>query len=250
MNPLAEEWWAEKVRETAVSFPFPPTPNIAAGVQARLAQPARQPHRRLAWAAALALLLAGLLSVPQVRAAIADIFRVGAITIFVRPEPTPAPAATLPPLTDSILHSMSPITLADAQAALHTPLRLPTYPPGLGLPDDVYLFPGDNWPDTAVFLWRDPAHPEAVAYTLYQIEAAEFANKMTEKVAETAVNGQPAFWVQGPHFFQLADGRFSSWLFVEGNVLVWWAGDVTYRLEGAPSLEEAVRMAESLQPLK
>ncbi len=252
MSHLADEQWAEKVRATAVTFSYPPTPDVAAGVEARLARPVRRPRRQLAWAIALALLLlAGLLSVPQVRAALADIFRVGAITIFVRPEPTaaPLPTATLPPLTDYILQSTAPISLADAQAALRTPLRLLTYPPDLGRPDDVYLFPGDNWPATAVFLWRDPANPESVAYSFYQIEAVEFANKGTTMISETAVNGQPAVWVQGPHFFQLADGTFTSWLFVKGNVLVWWTGDVTYRLEGAPSLAEAVRMAESLQPL-
>jgi hypothetical protein len=49
--------------------------------------------------AALAILLAGLLAVPQVRAAVLDVLRIGAVRIFLvapTPPPAPAPSATPP----------------------------------------------------------------------------------------------------------------------------------------------------------
>jgi hypothetical protein len=245
MNDVTNEQWELKVQATAVTFPYPPTPDLTDGVRARLS--VRQqvaPRRSLAWAIGLLLLLAAaLFSVPQVRATVAEMFRLGAITFVVRPEAAAAPTAnaTLPPLTDSILASLTPLSLTEARAHLAAPLRLPTYPADLGLPDDVYASG-----ETAVFLWRDPQQPAAVRLSLYQIEVEDFATKAVEMVQATAVNGREAFWLAGPHFFRLADGRYEAWLFVEGHVLIWWEGDVTYRLEGAASLDEAIRIAESL----
>ena len=70
-------------------------------------------------------------------------------------------------------------------------------------------------------------------------------------IMETAVNGRPAFWVMGPHTFMLTNGRAQEWQFIEGNVLIWWTGkNLTFRLEGAESLTEAIRMAESLHEVE
>jgi len=244
MNESMNTSWEENMRKTAVAFPYPPTPDIVGGVAVRLAGRRRAPRRALAWALALLLLLLlSLFSVPRVRAAIVDMLRLGAITVFVRPEasPLPLPTATLPPLSDRILQAMTPVTLAEASAQLADPVRLPGYPAGLGPPDDVYLSQ-----DTAVFLWRDPEQPEAVQFSLYQIEATSFALKAVTILQTTRVNGQEAAWVEGPHLFQLADGRYETWWFVPGNVLIWEVDGVTYRLEGAATLDEAIRIAESL----
>jgi uncharacterized protein (AIM24 family) len=76
---------------------------------------------------------------------------------------------------------------------------------------------------------------------------AQYAYKGSETLEMTEVNGNQAFWLVGPHYFRLRDSSAEEWLFVEGSVLIWWDGDVTYRLEGAESLEKALRIAESLQ---
>ncbi|MFO7681274.1 MAG: hypothetical protein R6X34_14595 [Chloroflexota bacterium] len=244
MNDVTNERWELKVRETAVAFPYPPTPDLTDGVRSRLTVRQRAaPRRSLAWAITLLLLLAAaLFSVPQVRATVAEMFRLGAITFVERPQPAagPAAAATLPPLTDAILAALTPLSLPEARDQLTAPLRLPSYPANLGLPDDVYASG-----ETAVFLWRDSQQPATVRLSLYHIEVETFATKAVEMVQATAVNGREAFWVEGGHLF-LADGRYEPWLFVEGRVLIWWEGDVTYRLEGAASLDEAIRIAESL----
>ncbi len=101
-----------------------------------------------------------------------------------------------------------------------------------------------------VSVWLNPDDRSQLMLSLYQIEVARFAQKGVNYAEASEVNGNSAFWIEGEHVFRLADGRFQSWLFVEGNVLLWWDGNVTYRLEGATSLAEAIRIAESLQPIE
>ncbi len=78
--------WQEQIRQTAVSFKYRPTPDVVTAVRHQLAQqrPSTTRQLRPAWVliALLTLLLLGNLTVPQVRAAILRIFRIGAITIF------------------------------------------------------------------------------------------------------------------------------------------------------------------------
>ena len=91
-------------------------------------------------------------------------------------------------------------------------------------------------PTMIVSLWLDNDVP---AYSLYQIEVENFATKGANVAEQTRVNSQDAFWIEGTHVIRLEDGRFQSWLFVEGSVLIWWQGELTFRLEGAATLSEA-----------
>jgi hypothetical protein len=102
--------WEATVQAAAAAFSYPPTPDVAGAVVRRLAPgharlPAAVPDRRrrpvpvFAILAALAILLAGLLAVPQVRAAVVDVLRIGAVRIFLvapTPPPAPVPSATPP----------------------------------------------------------------------------------------------------------------------------------------------------------
>jgi hypothetical protein len=68
-------------------------------------------------------------------------------------------------------------------------------------------------------------------------------------VEETTVNGRPALWTEGPYLLQFRrDGHTVTEVqrLVEGHVLIWAEGEITYRLESDLPLEEAVRIAESL----
>lgn len=238
----------KQVAQWAATFAFPPTPDIAGkvgplrrrSVQALLTQPGR----RLAWVVALLLLAASLLAVPGVRAAIVEILRAGGITIFVGEETS---VDEIPPLLSEQLPAFTePITLNEAMARfpdVQLPAELPP-------PDDVLLHEEPVWDTAVIFLWRDEANPQQIGLSLYQIHVAEYAYKGSEMLETTAVNGDPAFWVIGPHYFRLRGSAPEAWLFVEGSVLIWWDGDVTYRLEGAKSLENALRIAESLQPVE
>jgi hypothetical protein len=234
----------KQIQEWAAAFEYPPTPDIAGKVRPLLTQPATkavQPGRRLAWALVLLALAASLLAVPSVRAALVEILRAGGITIFVGEE---AAVDEIPPLLSDQLPALTaPITLEEALAQ-YPDLQLPTELPP---PDDVLLHEEPVWDTAVIFLWRNEADPQQIALSLYQINVAQYAYKGSETLEMTEVNGNQAFWLVGPHYFRLRDSSAEEWLFVEGSVLIWWDGDVTYRLEGAESLEKALRIAESLQ---
>lgn len=235
----------KQVQEWAAAFEYPPTPDIAGGIRPLLTKSTpqkAQPTRQLAWALVLLLLAASLLAVPAVRAAIVEILRAGGITIFVGEE-----ADGIPPLLSEQLPAFTrPITL-DAAVTRFPDLALPTELPP---PDDVLLHEEPVWDTAVIFLWRDAANPQEIGLSLYQIQVAQYAYKGSEMLEMTTVNGRQAFWLVGPHYFRLRDSSAEEWLFVEGSVLIWWDGEVTYRLEGAESLAEALRIAESLQTIE
>ena len=255
--------WETQVRETAVRLAYPPTPDLVDAVQPAHMKAKQQADSRyrLAWVVVVLALLAGLFLVPQVRAAVWRILRAGAITIFVT-EPTPMPTTTagddlsemqpmMPPtatprtFTPYISDQGVAVSLQEAQASMRHPVQLPS---NLGMPDQFYLDNAEN-PTMLVSLWLDEVDKNNAQYSLYQIEVFNLAAKGANFVSPATVDGHEAFWVEGPHVIRLEDGRFQSWLFVEGNVLIWWEGELTFRLEGAATLEEAVALAESLEPV-
>ena len=65
----------------------------------------------------------------------------------------------------------------------------------------------------------------------------------------TEVGGEEAYWAEGPYLLAIRGERelVLSYL-VQGHVLIWVEGALTYRLESGLPLEEALLRAESLQP--
>jgi hypothetical protein len=260
------EQWEARLQQLARHFPYPPTPDMTSRVRAQLAEGSRRkpglPPRRLAWAALVVLLvLAGLLAVPQVRAALVEYLQIGAVRIFLiepTPTPTPTPLAasseekpitpTPTPLA-SLLDLAGETTLAEATEQAGFTIRLPTYPPDLGQPDHVFLQQIGG--PVVVLVWLDPAQPEQVRLSLQQLGPGTFAEKGNPgQVQETTVNGQRALWAEGPYVLQFRRGNRVDYDFrrlVEGRVLIWAEGDITYRLETDLALPEAVRVAESLR---
>jgi hypothetical protein len=243
-------------------------------------------HRRrvrMAWAlVAILALLAALASVPQVRAAVVEFFQIGAIRLFVgEPTPTAAPTATEAPAVGAAQSSDSdqagtppavmvpatatPVpgmgatvpnlsgetTLEEAEREIGRQLRTPTYPAGIGAPDRVFV--QDLGLPIAILVWLEEPQDE-VMLSLHVLPSSggPFGVKSDITVVETSeVNGQEAYWVTGSHFLEYFDSQgravFDSIRLVEGNVLIWTEGDLTYRLETDMSLEEAILTAESLR---
>jgi len=252
------------------AFPYPATPDIAASVRRRLGREGYRrpvtPARRLAWALAVAALVAGgLLSVPQVRAAVADMLRIGVINIFLGPTPTPtqlptgtpgptpatpvptaAPSATPMPLA-SILQLAGETTLAEAQRLSGFRVTLPSYPGDLGPPDHVYL--QEQGGAVVVLVWLVPGQPDRVRLSLHLLSPQSWGASKFQPVtvAETSVLGQPAVWTEGPYMMVFRNHDTDAVRLVEGHVLIWTDGGITYRLETDESLEEAVRIAQSLK---
>ena len=272
----------ERVQRLARAYPYPTTPDVAEKVSARLR--GRRSHWRTGpapiwvWGVALVvLLLVGLLAVPSVRAAVLEFLQIGAIRIFLE-ETTPSLPPVEPSLTralpeesetpagfivvhptrtpseskilTSVLELAGEVPLEEARAQARFPILLPTYPANLGTPDKVYSQQLEG--GRGIFLvWLDPEQPERVAMSLLLLGPGTFAGKGSPvSVVVTEVNGEQAVWTEGEHLLVLQTGpnrRDLVQLFVQGHVLVWQQDGVTYRLEGEFDLQEAVRIAESIQ---
>lgn len=244
-----------EIRKVAASFRYPATPDVALSVRQQIqATPSRKRRpfyvNRLAWVVVLVILfVVTLWSVPQVRAAFLRMFNIGAITIFeledsreLVPE-TAVLSATKPvpdllvPVEYALEVSLTEVKsrLADSRSSLYLPADLTE-------PDAVYwVDPRYQMTPTVISIWED----EGLA--LYQIGVPQFGMKGAHGLENTAVNGQQAFWLDMPHPFRLQNEPVDEWQYVPGHVLIWWHDDgITFRLEGADSKEDAVRLAETL----
>lgn len=102
-----------------------------------------------------------------------------------------------------------------------------------------------------ILAWVDVEEPERVILSLHFIPQGSW---MIEKVQptviqETEVNGRRAVWTTGPYPLLLRNGGVEMVRLVEGHVLIWEEGGITYRLETDQPLEEALKIAESLDPI-
>ena len=270
MEPIREIKWEQAVAQLAQRFEYPPTPDVRRsgtehGPQTSDGGRASGVVRRLAWAVViLALFAAALIAVPQTRAALLSFFaRIGAIDIFIddnAPTPTSTPRAAddqaglipPPPTATSIGtvgHSLAlfelgePVGLTEARRMVDFPLLVPE---ALGEPDEVYVHRNVDLP-AATLVWRQGA---GAPLSLTEIGVGQFAMKLVaeENVKSLRVNGRPAMWLAGPHTLQLLGNWQGDGLLITSNVLIWTAGDVTYRLEGDLTEEEMVTIVESLPP--
>jgi hypothetical protein len=147
----------------------------------------------------------------------------------------------------SILDLEGQTSLEEARAKAGFPLRLPTYPPDLGVPDHVILQDHDG--SLLILVWTRPEQPGVVRLSLHAIEPGSWTVEKVKPlfIQETTVNGGPAVWATGPYLVRLLNGDLDIRRLVDGNVLIWVEDEITYRLETDLPLAEAVRIAESLE---
>jgi hypothetical protein len=224
----------------------------------------------------IVILLSSLMLIPTARAAILEFIQIGIVRIF-RAEPTPVtppqqefpvtmivvpvtatPAVTSEPLIPILERPLIPIleriagerSLEEAQEIVDYPILLPSYPPDLGSPDRVFVQDADG--NMTILIWIDPDQPGQVLMGLHIIPPGSWAvDKMQPAlVQETTVNGQRAVWAVGPYPIRFSNGDFEFLRLVEGHVLIWTDGEITYRLETNLELEEAIKVAESLEPVR
>ena len=249
-----------RVQQVAAGAVYPATPELWPAVRLEMTRRAeRRPAARMGWAPALgAVVLAlglGLLAIPPARAALYRIIQLGVVRIFVEPgtatpaftaSPAVTPSPTGMPELRAPLDLQGATSLESVREALGDAFRLPTYPPDLGQPDLAFLqSPGGP---VAVMVWLDSEDPTTADLALYVLGRGAFAGKSSMRVIqETQVAGHHALWLIGPHALLLRSGETAHRTLVTGNVLLWQEGEITYRLETALSLDEAVRIAESLR---
>jgi hypothetical protein len=254
-----------QLRSLASGMDYPPTPDIAGSVRARLhaSTPPRLLNRSLPRSLVVTLvLIASLMLIPPVRAAVIEFIQIGIVRIF-RSDPAPAPqeipgtmmpvtatpGPTLPALIPLLEEIAGETTLGDAQRMVEYPILLPAYPAELGEPDRVFVQDAEGF--MTILVWIDPQQTDRVRMSLHIIPEGSWA---IEKVSptilrETEVNGQRAVWAVGPYPIRLFNGDLQFRRMIDGQVLIWEGDGITYRLETDLPLEEALRVAESLEPI-
>ncbi len=239
-------------------------------------------------AVGLLLLMSALMAVPPVRAQILEFIQMGVVRILLAqpalsltPSPSPSgrggistthstsptrsaegsggKATPLPavegtgvrentPPAASLLDFAGKTTLAEAQSKINFPILLPAYPEGVGLPDAVFL--QDLGGQVLILVWMNPEQPDRIWFSLHELGPGGYSmEKIQPQILEyTTVHGQPAIWTTGPYLVMLRNNNLDLRRLIEGHVLIWTEGEITYRLETDLSLEEATRMAESMKP--
>lgn len=277
---MSEMDFDTQVRAIAGRMQYPRTPDIAGSVTARL-RPATHPRfnaKAVAWSLTILLVLcSSLMLIPPARAAIIEFIQIGIVRIFPRsmeptPEsthtPTPASSTPMPGIPSSIVprtataapssSDLLPIldqfagktTLANAQKRIPYSILLPTYPADLGDPDYVFVQNAEGL--MTILVWIDSQQSDKVLMSLHFIPEGSWAiDKFKPQVVEeTSVNGGRAVWTVGPYPLRLYNGEIELTRLIDGHVLIWTEGNLTYRLEIDLSLEEAIKVAESLQPIR
>jgi hypothetical protein len=261
--------------DLAASLEFPPTPDLAAAVTARLDQaPGREPAparrvrlagwltgwRRLAVAGLAAVLLAAavLVASPGTREAVAR--RLGLRGVSVEIGGTPPPTVTTVPGGRLDLGLGDRVTLDEARRRVRFPVLVPGAG-GLGPPDAVFVEAAVPAGGRVDLVWRArpglPASPftdAGLLVTQFRGQPTpDFIKKVTGMglVEDVTVGGEPGYWFSGePHFFTYTDANGllrDERTRLAGNTLIWQRGELTLRLEGEVSQAEAIRIAESMR---
>jgi hypothetical protein len=274
MTEMQQELFEKQLSSIARGLDYPRTPDVAGAVMTRLSAKrigdrgqGRFISRRLAWSLTMILVLfASLMLIPPARAAILEFIQIGIVRIF-QNEPTPVappqqefpstmvpmtatPAETSEPLIPILERMAGEVTLEEAQRTVNYSILLPSYPADLGHPDRVFVQDADG--DMTILVWIDPQEPDQVLMSLHMIPPGSWAvDKMNPaRIEETTVNGQRAIWAVGPYPVEFSNGDRDFVRLIDGHVLIWTDGRITYRLETALELEAAIRVAESLEPVR
>ncbi|WP_052423071.1 hypothetical protein [Nonomuraea candida] len=252
-----------------LDLPAPPPATVAATVRTRLEHPTPDPDpttpdpagsdpavpgsapgrrdggrrgpvrrgRRRRWAVVVAVIVAVVAvtaATPQGRAAVMAVLRFAGIELQMgRSTPPPVTAtATLPGET--------PVSMAELPARAGFPVRTLA---ALDPPHRVTVSEGGRvvsmfWPDGLRFDQFDGA-----------VEPYFFKQVGPPFPDFTRLNGREALWMSGEHpvgYIRREDGTRVP-LRQAAPTLIWWQDDLNFRLEGARTMEEAVRVASSLQ---
>jgi hypothetical protein len=252
--------WEHQVRRLAQRMAYPATPDVWPAVRAEVARresrrAALLPRRAAVLAAVLLAVCLALSAIPEARAAVYRVFQIGVIRILVEPAtptpgftpgPTAVPSATATPLLQAPFDLQGAASLSSIEAAMGEAVRLPTYPKDIGDPDLAFLQSVDG--PIAVLVWLDPEDAGRARLALTILGRGAFGGKANMRlIEETRVDGRPALWLVGPHALLLRSGEMDYRTLVQGNVLIWELGETTYRLETDQPLQEAIRIAESMQ---
>jgi hypothetical protein len=220
-----------ELRELGARMAFPPTPDLASRVGARLAEelPRRRPNRWVLAVALAAVAIGIAFAVPPARSAILRFFHIGSVTV--------ERVETLPPARERPLAAGlgPPLSRAEAERRAGFPMVLPED----FEPKRFYARRGL----LATFLGR-------TLLTEMLRDQLGFGKKVASEGTRLqffTFDGMNALWITGaPHVLLYADDRGIAHELrtrLAGNVLIWVRGDRTFRLEGPLSEQRAIELA-------
>lgn len=215
---------------------WPETPDLWPDIEANLTGPPPRSYRLVAMAAALLVVLAVGAGLTRALPVVAEGLGIGSVEIELGPIDTVA----------------TELRLGNRRTADGVAFA----PAALGSPDAVYVDRSVTW---LVYGPRADL-PEVLGTGVGALVARIEGDGLLEKVIDptvtdridVTVQGHPAVWLEGGEhelLVERADGRVvSSRGRLAGNTLLWEEGGITYRLELALPLAEALRIAESVEP--
>jgi hypothetical protein len=230
---------------------FPPTPELAPRVRARLAEPpahrAFLGGRRVLVIAlvVLAVAIGAAMAVPGTRAAILEFFHLRGVTIERVGE---LPTVSLQRDFDKLFLGEK-VTLAEARERADFEVVVPA---ALGEPDAVYFQPGNPPSGMVSLVYGTPEEPRAL-FTEFRATVNKVIFKKVAAgthIASLQVEGRPGFFLSGnPHEFTYFDrtGEYRQEIIrLAGNTLLWERGPLTLRLEADINRDEALEIARSV----
>lgn len=234
---------------------FPPTPSLAAAVTEHITTEERvhRPAPRLSWAAKVAVAAAALLIAPVVfsgaaREAVADLLGVEGIGItFGDFDPSEIAGPEIARLQLGEL-----VGVEEAAERSEIDLRGPSALDGGVL---VYFDPTIGATGMVSTVGSSPVEPHRLTLiTEFQaILERDFLKKVSgagTSVQPVNVAGSDGYWISGePHLISYLAGpgpARQERLRMAGNALIWDRGSITYRIEGAGSLGEALEIADRM----
>ncbi len=233
---------------------WPPTPDLAGTVQARVALEPRESARRGRRAGLRGRLVPALVGVlillaafgallaasPSVRATLRDWLGIGSVRI--------ARVHSLPDISPARQLGLGRrATVARATAHLGSPIATVR---ALGRPAAIYIDDGPPARVSVVYAARPglPAGPAGVGALLDQLQgdSTVFVEKFVAgglPITPVRIHGERGYFIAGPHAVNLPDELHPR---ISGNTVVWLHGAVTYRLETKLGRAAAVRLAGSV----
>lgn len=239
-----------RLRALGEDVHYPATPDLLGGVAGRLA--VRPRRRGLRLAVALAVLAAAVGAVlaasPGARSAFLELFHLSGATV--------TRVETLPPVTETqpradarpVWAPGTAVPLAEARRRVGFRIRIP-HTAATRQERSVLLDEQGGGVVTLVWCCRP-----AIALTQFVGEAVPYLQKFASpatRIEPVRVGGQQGYWIAGGlHLvlFRGLDGDFhQSELRVAGNVLLWVDDDVTLRLAGRLTKQQALELAATIR---
>jgi len=225
-----------ELRTLGAAIEFPPQPDLVRAVRGRLRVPRRRPWLRpLAVALATLVLALGVaMAVPEARSAILRFLGLRGVRIELVDELPEVRVTRALDLGDRMSREL--VTYRVLTSSL------------LGKPDAVYIRGGQ-----VSFLYGTPMRVRLLLTQFPGSTRPELFKKVAgpeTRVEAVTVNGRPGIWLSGaPHFLHYAPtgGVLSERVRLARNTLLWERGELTLRLGGGLTKEQALRIARSVR---